>query len=155
MNRPEHLLFNDIFRILELSAAFDRVSRLKARSDNYDTCLTLDFNSEVYPLKVNEKFTLTLTSSLSLDSSTSSSTLTNHTSAMANDSWHEKLPTAERDISDEYEYVCHGRCYKFEEKGQQVSVYISFGGLLLCLEGNYKHLQNFTKGEKVFLLMRK
>lgn len=35
------------------------------------------------------------------------------------------------------------------------SVYISYGGLLMCLEGDYRHLQNLTVGENIYLLMRK
>jgi hypothetical protein len=35
------------------------------------------------------------------------------------------------------------------------SVYVSYGGLLMCLEGDYRHLQNLTVGENIYLLMRK
>ena len=40
------------------------VSRLDARSSNFDMHLSLDYNSELYPIKVEEKFTLVLASSL-------------------------------------------------------------------------------------------
>lgn len=33
------------------------------------------------------------------------------------------------------------------------AVYVSFGGLLLCLEGGYRHLSSL-KQENVYLLMR-
>lgn len=35
------------------------------------------------------------------------------------------------------------------------SVYISYGGLLMCLEGDFRHLQNISLGENLYLLMRK
>ncbi|KAI9178662.1 DNA-directed RNA polymerases I, II, and III subunit RPABC3 [Blastocladiella emersonii ATCC 22665] len=149
MSRNDALLFSDMFAIKDVDAdgkRFDRVSRLNASSDNYHAELTLDFNNELYPLKAGEKFTLTLTTSLAL----------NGAQTVQRDSWRDKLPTDDRDLSDEFDYVCHGRCYKFEEENNSmVSVYISFGGLLLRLMGEAKHLQNFRKGESIYLLMRK
>jgi DNA-directed RNA polymerase I, II, and III subunit RPABC3 len=111
MNRAETLLFSDLFAIKDVDKdgkRFDRVSRLNAISDNYQAELILDFNNELYPLKSGEKFTLTLTTSLALDQ--------NASSAVARDSWRDKVPSDDRDLSDEYDYVCHGRCYKFEEE---------------------------------------
>lgn len=35
------------------------------------------------------------------------------------------------------------------------AVYISFGGLLMCLDGDCRHLEPLTVGEHVYLLMRK
>ncbi|ORZ37557.1 RNA polymerase [Catenaria anguillulae PL171] len=139
------ILFSDLFTISAVDAdgkRFDRVSRLKATSDNYNADVTLDFNNELYPLKTGEKFTLTLATPAAL--------------GPQRDSWRQKLPTDEKDLSDEYEYVCNGRCYKFEEEGDNlVTVYISFGGMLLGLKSKPQDLNQFKKGEHVVLLMRK
>ncbi|KAI9261161.1 RNA polymerase [Sporodiniella umbellata] len=152
----ENTLFQDIFDIREIDPEgkrFDRVSRLVARSENYEMDLTMDFNSEIYPLKIGEKFSLVLASSLSLEATSSTGGVEKR------ESWRERQP-GERDLSDEYEYVMFGKVYKFEDSnkgavGQQVSVYISFGGLLTSLEGDYRHLQNLTVGENIYLLIRK
>jgi DNA-directed RNA polymerase I, II, and III subunit RPABC3 len=35
------------------------------------------------------------------------------------------------------------------------SIYASFGGLLMCLSGEFRLLQEFNVGQAVYLLMRK
>ncbi|KAJ3361397.1 hypothetical protein AMAG_15246 [Allomyces macrogynus ATCC 38327] len=151
MSRGDTYLFNDLFTIADVDKdgqRFDRVSRLTATSANYNADLILDFNNELYPLKAGDKVTLMLTTSLALNG--------NAATASVSDSWRDKLPSDPRDLSDEYDYVCHGKCYKMEDEGSsQVSVYISFGGLLLRLKAEFKDLAAFTKGENVYLLMRK
>lgn len=46
------------------SAHHDEVSRLYAKSKNYEMDLTLDYNNELYPLKAGQTFTLSLATSL-------------------------------------------------------------------------------------------
>jgi DNA-directed RNA polymerase I, II, and III subunit RPABC3 len=79
--------------------------------------LTLDFNSEIYPLRLGEKFSLVLASSLSLDGVGAGG-------VEKRESWRERAP-GERDLSDEYEYVMFGKVYRYEDankgsSGQQV-----------------------------------
>jgi hypothetical protein len=93
------------------------VSRLVGRSENYEMDLTLDFNSEIYPLRLGEKFSLVLASSLSLDGVGAGG-------VEKRESWRERAP-GERDLSDEYEYVMFGKVYRYEDankgsSGQQV-----------------------------------
>ncbi|OAD02270.1 hypothetical protein MUCCIDRAFT_144091 [Mucor lusitanicus CBS 277.49] len=156
----DNILFQDIFDIKDLDPQgkrFDRVSRLIGRSENYEMDLTLDFNSEIYPMRVGEKFSLVLASSLSLEASASAG------GVEKKESWRERAP-GERDLSDEYEYVMFGKVYRYEDSNKESdfdiwmplrSVYVSYGGLLMCLEGDYRHLQNLTVGENIYLLIRK
>lgn len=135
----DNILFQDIFDIKDLDPQgkrFDRgnfrritqlnrwltcwiVSRLIGRSENYEMDLTLDFNSEIYPMTVGEKFSLVLASSLSLEASASAG------GVEKKESWRERAP-GERDLSDEYEYVMFGKVYRYEDSnkgaaaGQQV-----------------------------------
>lgn len=46
--------------------------------------------------------------------------------------------------------------YKYDEGASSdiVTVYGSFGGLLMALTGNYRHLSNVTIGNNVYLLVR-
>jgi DNA-directed RNA polymerase I, II, and III subunit RPABC3 len=55
-----------------------------------DMELTLDVNTEIYPLAPAEKFTLALASTLNLDDSKAS-------------------------LADEYEYVMFGKVYKYDD----------------------------------------
>ncbi|RUP50221.1 RNA polymerase Rpb8-domain-containing protein [Jimgerdemannia flammicorona] len=111
----DNILFSDIFEIKDIDPEgkkFDRVSRLKARSENYEMDLTLDYNNELYPLEINDKFSLVLASTLSMDGVGSTA------SAGADKpmTWRERL-AGERDLSDEYEYVTYGKVYRFDEIG--------------------------------------
>ncbi|RUS33336.1 RNA polymerase [Jimgerdemannia flammicorona] len=158
----DNILFSDIFEIKDIDPEgkkFDRVSRLKARSENYEMDLTLDYNNELYPLEINDKFSLVLASTLSMDGVGSTA------SAGADKpmTWRERL-AGERDLSDEYEYVTYGKVYRFDEigsgggglgAGQKVAVFISYGGLLMCLEGDFRHLQSISVGQNLYCLIRK
>lgn len=103
--------------------------------------MTLDINSELYPLKNGEKFTLILTPSISLDGSADDGTFE-----------YSKKET----LADRYDYVMFGRVYKFDENGpSKLSLYVSFGGLLLRLEGEARHINAIKVGSNIYLLMKK
>ena len=88
--------------------------------------------------------TITLASSLSLEEASES---------QAPGSWRPPKQ-GERSLADDYDYVMYGTVYKFEEgSDDKISVYVSFGGLLLCLEGGYRNLSSL-KQENIYLLMR-
>lgn len=60
-------------------------------------------------------------------------------------------------MADGFDYAMHGTIYRVEEKEGQVSLYASFGGLLMRLKGNRTSL---VKGgleldSKIYLLLRK
>ncbi|KAF9349010.1 DNA-directed RNA polymerases I, II, and III subunit RPABC3 [Mortierella sp. AD094] len=150
----DNVIFSDIFDIKDVDGGgkkFDKVSRINARSDNYEMELTLDINNELYPLEVGEKFSLVLATSLSLTASVGNDT------SGTQESWRERVG-GERTLADDYEYVMYGKVYKYDESqagNKTCFVYISFGGLLMCLEGDYRHLHNISLGENLYLLMRK
>ena len=60
---------------------------------------------------------------------------------------------------DEYEYVMHGRVFKYMDRaaaGQtKVEVTVSFGGLLLQLRGDPQKLDALELDSNLFLLMKK
>lgn len=103
--------------------------------------LTLDINNELYPLKTGEKFTFILTPTISLDGSADDGTFE-----------YSKKET----LADRYDYVMYGRVYKFDENGKsKLAIYISFGGLLLRLEGEPRHINSIKIGSNIYLLMKK
>ena len=63
---------------------------------------------------------------------------------------------ADPTLADMWDYVCYGKVYRVEDvgEGDQIKVYISFGGLLLCLQGPYKKLSPL-KIDYVYLLLKK
>ncbi|POW18541.1 hypothetical protein PSHT_05658 [Puccinia striiformis] len=67
-----------------------------------------------------------------------------------------RLEEGKGGLADEYEYVMYGKLYKFDSgASDSVTAYISFGGLLMALTGDYRHLDRLTVGQMVFLLMRR
>ncbi|KAK9379425.1 uncharacterized protein V2V93DRAFT_373771 [Kockiozyma suomiensis] len=141
------LLFDDLFTITTLDdKRYDRVSRITATSNSSaDIHLTLDLNTELFPVSLGDVLSIALAKTLSTDS-TSAST--------SSSGWREPKP-GERGLADDYDYVMYGTVYKFEEgKNENIAVYVSFGGLLLCLEGSYKKLASL-KQENIYILIRR
>ncbi|MBW0531397.1 hypothetical protein O181_071112 [Austropuccinia psidii MF-1] len=143
------LLFDDLFTLTSLDKdgkKFDRVSRLNAVSSNHNMQLTLDFNIELYPLRVGDSFALALSSSLTPEGEKDG--------GAEIQSW--RLEEGKGGLADEYEYVMYGKLYKFDTgASDSVTCYISFGGLLMALSGDYRHLDRLTVGQMLFLLLRK
>lgn len=136
---------DDVFEITAVDPdgkKFDRVSRIQAKSDNYDMALLLDVNVELYALQKAQKFTFVLTKSIALDASVG-----------ADAAWRSDAgPT----LADKYEYVMYGRVFKFEDiSTTRMAVYVSFGGLLMRLEADPRHFLEITIGSNIYLLMRK
>lgn len=100
------LLFEDTFTITGInSQKYDRVSRLTCTSTDSLTTFTLDVNTELYPCSVGESVSMALASTLSLDGKEDTGART---------SWRE-VGTGEQTLANDYDYVCHGKIYRFEE----------------------------------------
>ncbi|KAJ2739570.1 DNA-directed RNA polymerases I, II, and III subunit RPABC3 [Coemansia sp. BCRC 34301] len=155
MEKRDNILFSDTFDIKDIDKdgkKFDRVSRVDARSQTHDMSLILDINSELCKLDHSDKFKLTLASSLSLTADSAKDTAA---FAKGEANWRAYVNGEERSLADDYEYVMFGRVYRYDDaSGSKVSAFISFGGLLACLEGDIRHLQSFVVGDSVYLLMK-
>ncbi|CAO1637326.1 unnamed protein product [Sympodiomycopsis kandeliae] len=127
---------------------FDRVSRIVASSTTLDMDLSLDVATDIYPVTPSQSFSLQLVSSLH-SNSTSDDT---NTSRSNKEVWRDGAGG----IASEWDYVMYGKIYKYDEgtSPEAVTVYGSFGGLLLALTGSYRHLSNVMVGSNVYLLMR-
>ncbi|KAL3257198.1 hypothetical protein ABHI18_007037 [Aspergillus niger] len=140
------VLFEDTFTITTInSQKYDRVSRLSCNSTDTLSHFTLDVNSELYPCVVGESVNMALASTLSLDGKDDS----------GSKGWRE-VGMGEQTLANDYDYVCHGKVYRFEEGSSQgnMAVFISLGGLLLYLEGPYKKLAPL-RIDYVYLLLKK
>ncbi|PRP87564.1 hypothetical protein PROFUN_04591 [Planoprotostelium fungivorum] len=146
MSQKADNLFEDIFDIKDIDKGgkrFDRVSRVTGTSENYEMELILDVNTSIYPVEVSNKFAVALTYTLNLDGTPDSGVFD---------------PTPKKTKADKYEYVMYGKVFKFaEEKSPtaKISVFISFGGLLMMIKGDPRNMQGIDLDSRVYLLMKK
>jgi DNA-directed RNA polymerase I, II, and III subunit RPABC3 len=101
-------LFDDIFKVTSVeSNRYDRVSRITAQSTtSTDIHLTLDINSELFPVVKGNSLTLAIAQTLSIDGEDSASAPIS--------GWREPRP-GDRSLADDYDYVMYGTVYKFDE----------------------------------------
>uniref|UniRef100_A0A0E0E5U6 Uncharacterized protein n=1 Tax=Oryza meridionalis TaxID=40149 RepID=A0A0E0E5U6_9ORYZ len=143
----EHL-FEDIFTVTRLDPdgkKFDRVSRIEARSEQFDMYMQLDVATEVYPMRAGDRFTMVLAPTLNLDGTPDTGFYTQ---------------AGRKTLADKFDYVMHGKLYKISEdssSGQatKVEIYASFGGLLMMLKGDPSSAASFELDQRLFLLIRK
>ncbi|KAG1780141.1 RNA polymerase I [Suillus placidus] len=151
------IVFDDIFTtdaIDKDGKKFDRVSRLYARSKNYDMDLTLDYNIELFPLVNGDSFAMALASSLSRDGGAPTADGEDGEDK-DRDAWRPD-GKGRRGLEEDYDYVMYGKVYKFDTGSSDVvTAYASFGGLLLSITGSYRHLTNVVLGDPVYVLLRK
>ena len=99
-------LFEDNFTIYERDQSkYDRVARITASTEDSQTQLTLDVNIELFPIAIGERLTVVLATSLSLDGT--------RDSVSDGKGWRDVK--GESSLADLYDYVCHGKIYKFED----------------------------------------
>ena len=123
---------------------FDNVSRIYARSENGDLELQLDINSQIYSLRVGDHFTMSIDVEISKAKTTST-----------NEHWHPSM--IENTTVSQYEYVMHGIVYRFEVDSAQhrAKIFVSFGGLLMSLDGSQQIVSNYTRGKEIYIFIRK
>ena len=64
-------------------------------------------------------------------------------------------------LIDQYDYVMHGKIFEdklgdasSEKDGQQLSVFISFGGLLMSIKGKFKDLKELEMDSRIYLCLK-
>ncbi len=109
--------------------------------------MLLDVNVDIYPVDLGDKLALCLATTLNTDGTPSGA------------SYDSVRPTARRTLADDFEYVMHGKIFKFRNTSQagqpKVEVTISFGGLLLQIVGDANKLEVLELDTFIFLLIRK
>jgi DNA-directed RNA polymerase I, II, and III subunit RPABC3 len=139
-------LFEDIFEVTALNPdgkKFEKVNRIAATGTTYECDLLLDMNSQIYSVKDGEKITLVLASTLNLDGT-------------PDDHFSYNSRSGEPSLADTYEYVMHGRVFQIDYKKDGVIVIaISFGGLLMRLTGDQRHLSSILPDMRLYVLIKK
>lgn len=68
---------------------------------------------------------------------------------------------SEETRADSFEYVMYGKIYRIEgdeasnEASSRLSAYVSYGGLLMRLQGDANNLHGFEVDQNIYLLMKK
>ncbi|KAI1160469.1 DNA-directed RNA polymerases and 3 polypeptide [Nemania serpens] len=145
MSTGDAQLFEDTFTITDYDQSkYDRVARITANSTDNQTQMTLDINIELFPCLVGENLQVVLATTLALDGNRDGEER----------GWRDVR--GESTLADMYDYVCHGKIYRFEDgvEGQTLRAYVSFGGLLMMLEGPYAKLTPL-RVDNTYLLVKK
>ena len=138
-------VFNDTFKVTAVDPdgkKFDRVSRLVCTGNTYGMKLTIDVHSEFFRCKTDDQIVMSL-----------NTTIKPNGEASADYYEPPKGPT----LLDDYDYAMHGQVFHFEDKEENnVAVYVSYGGLLMRLEGNRRDINSgIKKNAKLYCLLRK
>ena len=144
------VLFEDIFNVKDIDPEgrkFDRVSRLHCESESFKMDLILDVNTWLYPMELGDKFRLVLANTLREDGYP--------------DSGEYNPMDSEGSRADSFEYVMYGLIYRIEgddtspETSSRLAAYVSYGGLLMRLQGDANNLHGFEVDQHIYLLMKK
>lgn len=97
-------LFDEQFSITEINdLKYERVSRLTGTSADNAIEVKLDINTELYSVGIGENLRMVIASTLALDGTKDEK------------GWRE-VGAGETTLADAFDYVCHGKIYKFEDK---------------------------------------
>lgn len=106
-------LFAATFAVSDIKPEkYDCVARIFANTDDGETYMHLDINTDLFSCVVLDRIHIVLASTLSLD-------------GVKDDmkgGWREAWLREGLSLADEYEYVCHGKIYRFEEDQENVYV---------------------------------
>ncbi|XP_063901595.1 DNA-directed RNA polymerases I, II, and III subunit RPABC3-like [Zophobas morio] len=142
-----NILLEDIFNVKEINPDgdyFEIVSRIVATSESYEMEMYLDINTQLYPVEENSKFTIVLASSLF-----------NEVDRDPEEYIRQDF-SAPGSLADKFEYVMFGRIFKCEEEERdKLTLYVSFGGLLMRLKGEARNLEGIEIDNRIYLLMRR
>lgn len=141
------VILEDTFTVTEVNlekTVYARVTRITCVSDDGDLVVHSDFNTEQFPVSMNERLTIMLTSSLEPGGEVGSTTY-DHSVYLR--------PTR----LNECDYAMHGRVYGHEvkEDSLDVEVHISCGGLLTRIRGKPQSLRNIHYNSELYILVKR
>jgi DNA-directed RNA polymerase I, II, and III subunit RPABC3 len=139
------IIFDDTFEVSAVdNEKFDNVGRVKAKAQTFLADIEVDINTDIYPVEIKDTFRIAL-------ASTGSSQM---------DTWDGKSSSV-GSLADEYEYVMYGKVYKkaprkaTSDSGADMTLYASFGGLLMKLEAEKADLEGAHLDDRVYLLVKR
>ena len=143
------IVLEEGFKVLTVNGdgrKFQRVSRLECRADNdSDTRVTVDINSDVFPVDAGQKVTIALASTLNLSGEPDRD-------AYDHSVYHRET------VMSSYDYVMHGKVFKCNTddlRADKSEVLLSFGGLLMKLEGSGPAIRDLKFNQNYYFLLKK
>ena len=136
-------LYADSFQVIgKTDGQFDNISRIELQSEN--SKIVIDINTYIYPIKENGRYSIVFKNELSTEPMDKAA------------HWHPSYLKNSDNVTG-FEYIMCGKVYHYEEKAEahRATIYISFGGLLMRLEGELRILSQIHKApNNVYFLMR-
>lgn len=132
---------------------FERVSRILASTKVNKMKIELDVNTDIYPMQKGQFYKFCLATSVNADGSDTFDVI-RYENQEQEQSGGEKYGS----LVDQYEYVCHGKIFKYQldetdKEKKMMTLYLSFGGLLMSISGEYKNLKSLEIDSRVYLLL--
>ena len=156
-----NIIFEDVVEIKYIDRQvkiFDKVQRCEGKTKDGEYDVTMDINSEIYPMKVGACYSLNLATSIDNTSKESNSKeLFNY----------DLFIKSKNTLLDKYEYVMCGKVFQFSNDKDKdrgtLSISISFGGLLFQISGlkrdsttlKPKFFEKVNLDDTLYLLMKK
>jgi DNA-directed RNA polymerases I, II, and III subunit RPABC3 len=140
-------IFEDRFDVQTVNAEgkmYQRLSRIVCKS-NSGVSVTVDINSDIYPVEKGQVLSIALARTINLDGSEDTNQY---------DHGVFQQPT----LMDSFDYVMHGlvfECNSDEKDAQTLRALISFGGLLMKIEGKTEALRDLQYNKHYYMLMKK
>jgi DNA-directed RNA polymerase I, II, and III subunit RPABC3 len=164
---------------------FDKVNRIVCKGNDAQADVILDIACEVYNLSRGDKFKLCLSGTLRIDGKPDEDTYNQdgkvgsgggepmakgggevtpkrpshpHSLCHTQHTTHAPLFCGQQQptLLDSYEYGMCGKIFRHDSlEGNLVSVIASFGGLLMQIKGEMRHLMKLRMDSKVYALLKK
>ena len=136
------------------------MSRISGKSEVHKLEIELDVNTEIYPMQKSQYYAIVLSNSLTADGAEDFD-LFRHTNSSAAQGADTNMQSTGTNLIDQYDYVMHGKIFEdqiIEAPGDKdshnLSVFISFGGLLMSIKGKFKDLKELEMDSRIYLCLK-
>uniref|UniRef100_A0A914ZCZ8 DNA-directed RNA polymerases I, II, and III subunit RPABC3 n=1 Tax=Panagrolaimus superbus TaxID=310955 RepID=A0A914ZCZ8_9BILA len=142
------LMFDEIFVVNELNPEgkkFMMTDRINCNSEVGNLDLILDIHSELFKCILGTKFRMVIVPTFRED-------------GLPDDDEYD--PNMSNRMLDRFEYAMCGQVYRIEGGGSssennQITVFASYGGLLMRLRGDQLNMQGFKDDSTLYLMVKK
>jgi DNA-directed RNA polymerase I, II, and III subunit RPABC3 len=143
------ILFADSYTVTDVDRdgkKYLKISRLVCKAANLDVTLTVDINIDAWePVAQDERLTIAVAHTLDLE-------------GLKGGDHYDHSIYHKRTLMSDYDYVMYGQVYECDtdaENANKVVATVSFGGLLMKIEGDVETLREITYNRNIYLLMKK
>ena len=136
----DNFLVDDINPEGQSSKVFKNIGRLIARGTTYDVSMVVDVNTELFPVKLKDRLAIALATSLDLSGAGGTG---------------EYNQSGKPTLLDKFDYGMHGKIFQVDAVDEhKMAVYVSYGGLLMKMVGDQRHLSVFELDTNIYCLIK-